>query len=103
MSKDYLFRGIKLHHGDKTEIAIKGINDGERFSRLQVIIAGLHTICDSLGIGVPLWNDENIVEFKKYGRTRFLSEDFFPVSFEHDIRMDRDFEFLEFELIGKKV
>ena len=59
-------------------------------SRTHKIFHGLEGICYELDLGVPVWLDSTIQEFKRHDKARFYQDNFI----EHI-----DFDFLEIQII----
>ncbi len=64
-------------------------NDADK-NRTRKVLDGLEDICRKFNLGVPIWLDANISDFKKVSRTRFYAD-----SFMEEI----DFDYLEIHVI----
>ena len=58
-------------------------SDSSELNRTKKVYAGLEEICREFDLGVPIWLDKNISEFKKVSKTRF-SRDSFIEAIEFD-------------------
>ncbi len=68
--------------------------DGSSLNRTRKIYAGLEEICRTFDLGVPIWLDSNISEFKKVAKARFRADSFIePV----------DFDYLEIQVIEEDI
>lgn len=66
------------------------ICDDSNEKRTQKVLTSLTNICYEFDLGVPIWLDKNINEFKRISKTRFYSD-----SFVENI----DFDYLEIQII----
>lgn len=66
------------------------ICDDSNETRTHKVNNGLRDICYEFDLGVPIWLDKNINEFKRIAKTRFYSD-----SFVESI----DFDYLEIKII----
>ena len=66
------------------------IDDDAEKNRTRKVFDGLEAICREFNLGVPLWLDGNISDFKKVAKTRFSAD-----SFMEEI----DFDYLEIQVI----
>ena len=64
--------------------------DSSDLNRTRKIYAGLEEICREFDLGVPIWLDSNISEFKKVSKTRFTGDSFIETI---------DFDYLEIQII----
>ena len=64
--------------------------DDSQATRTQKIFAGLDSICLTFDLGVPIWLDANIIEFKKHAKARFYQDNFIETI---------DFDYLEIQVI----
>ena len=64
--------------------------DDSDANRTRKVYAALEEICRELDLGVPLWLDQNITDFKRVSKTRFKQDSFI----EHI-----DFDYLEIQVI----
>ncbi|MBE5921694.1 MAG: hypothetical protein E7269_02955 [Lachnospiraceae bacterium] len=62
----------------------------ENTNRTRKIFNGLEEICYKFDLGVPIWLDNNINEFKRLNKTRFYQDSFIEKI---------DFDFLEFHIL----
>lgn len=83
----YTFYGILATASriDKVKITITN-NDTYN----AAVYHGLACVCDCFNISVPVWYDDNITEFKKYGKTIFTQNNYV---FENDVKT------LEFSMV----
>ncbi len=59
-------------------------NDDPDASRTSKVLNGLETICCEMDLGVPIWLDSNIAEFRQISRTRFTPDSFIEgAPFDH--------------------
>lgn len=65
-------------------------NDDPDASRTSKVFGGLETICNELDLGVPIWLDSNIADFKCISRTRFTPDSFIEST---------SFDYLEIQVI----
>lgn len=65
-------------------------NEETDMTRTHKIFDGLEQICKNLDLGVPIWLDTNISEFKKVAKTRFYQDSFIEAI---------DFDYLELHII----
>ncbi len=66
------------------------VNDDPNLNRTKKIFQAIETICEDFDLGVPIWLDTNITEFKRASKTRFRQDSFIdPI----------DFDFLEIQVI----
>lgn len=66
---------IYKHHILKTAIVCSD-DFPECTTRTKKIFRGLEEICYEFDLGVPIWLDSNINEFKRMSRTRFFQDNF---------------------------
>lgn len=59
-------------------------------TRTHKVFKGLESICYELDLGVPVWLDSTIIDFKKHDKARFTQDNFI----EHV-----DFDYLEIHVI----
>ena len=59
-------------------------------TRTHKVFKGLEAICYELDLGVPVWLDSNIQEFKRHAKVRFRQDSFIE---------QIEFDFLELEVI----
>lgn len=59
-------------------------------NRTRKVLVGLQELCNEFNLGVPIWLDSNVNEFKKISKTRFRAD-----SFMEEI----DFDYLEIHVI----
>ena len=64
--------------------------DPSDLNRTRKVLAGLEAICHEFDLGVPIWLESNISDFKKVSRVRFTAD-----SFVEEI----DFSYLELQVI----
>ena len=64
--------------------------DPSDLNRTRKVYAALEEICREFDLGVPIWLDSNISEFKRISKTRFTKD-----SFMEDI----PFDYLEIQII----
>ncbi len=64
--------------------------DDSDTNRTRKVYSALEEICRELDLGVPLWLDQNITDFKRVSKTRFKQDSFI----EHI-----DFDYLEIQVI----
>lgn len=65
-------------------------NDDLEMNRTRKVLIGLQELCNHFNLGVPIWLDSNVNEFKKISKTRFRSD-----SFMEEI----EFDYLEIHVI----
>ncbi|MGN0383997.1 MAG: hypothetical protein ACI4DS_06985 [Eubacterium sp.] len=65
-----------------------------KMTRTHKIFNGLEQICMELDLGLPIWLDTNVSEFKKVAKTRFRQDSFI----EHI-----DFDYLEIQIIEEDI
>lgn len=65
-------------------------NDDLTLNRTRKVFKGLEEICVAFDLGVPIWLDATIDEFKRHSKCRFTQDNFI----EHI-----DFDFLEIHVI----
>ena len=65
------------------------VND-ENLTRTKKVLKTLEQACYEFDLGVPIWLDANIADFKRVAKTQFRQESFM----EHI-----DFDYLEFHVI----
>ena len=64
--------------------------DASSTNRTRKVYAGLEEICREFDLGVPIWLDSNISDFKRVSKTRFTRDSF----------IERvDFDYLEIQVI----
>lgn len=63
-------------------------------TRTHKIKNGLRDICYEFDLGVPIWLDKNIDEFKKVAKTRFYNDSFVETI---------DFDYLEIQIIEEDI
>ena len=66
------------------------VKDSSDLNRTRKIYAALEEMCREFDLGVPIWLDKNISEFKKVSKTRFSKDSFIE---------DIDFDYLEIQVI----
>ena len=65
-------------------------NNSTDMTRTKKVFSALDEVCMKFDLGVPIWLDANISDFKRNAKTRFRQDSFV----EHI-----DFDFLEFQVI----
>ena len=66
------------------------IADESGLNRTKKVFAALDTACHEFDLGLPLWLDANIKDFKKHDKTRFTNDNFVEKI---------DFDYLEIHVI----
>ena len=62
----------------------------ENDTRTHKVFHALEDACHELDLGIPIWLDKNVKEFKRAAKTRFYQDHFMePI----------DFDYLEFQVI----
>ena len=51
-------------------------NDDRELNRTRKVFQGLEDICNQFDLSNPIWLDQNIAEFKRHSKTRFLQDSF---------------------------
>ena len=65
-------------------------NSDFSLNRTRKVFSGLEELCREFDLGVPIWLDSNIEEFKHHAKARFYQDSFIePI----------DFDFLEIQVI----
>lgn len=64
--------------------------DASSLNRTRKIYAGLEEICGEFDLGVPIWLDSNISDFKRVSKTRFTKDSFIE---------EIPFDYLEIQVI----
>lgn len=64
--------------------------DESALNRTRKIYAGLEEICREFDLGVPIWLDSNISDFKRVSKTRFTKDSFIE---------EIPFDYLEIQVI----
>lgn len=64
--------------------------DSSELNRTRKVYAGLEEICRTFDLGVPIWLDSNISEFKRVSKARFTKDSFIE---------DVEFDYLEIQII----
>ncbi|MCF0145705.1 MAG: hypothetical protein HUJ73_03870 [Eubacterium sp.] len=67
------------------------VTDDSDDTRTHKILHALEEICRENDLGVPVWLDSNIRDFKRYKKTRFTQDHFVGESIP--------FDFLEFQIL----
>ena len=66
------------------------VEDPSEDTRTHKVFNAIDKICNEFDIGKPIWLDKNIAEFKRFAKTRFISDNFVE---------DIDFDYLEIHVI----
>lgn len=66
------------------------IEDDSRDTRTHKILHGLEKACGQFDLGVPIWLDKTITEFKRHKKARFTQDNFIE---------EIDFDYLEIQII----
>ena len=64
--------------------------DPSDLNRTRKVYAALEEICREFDLGIPIWLDSNISEFKRISKTRFTKDSFIE---------DIPFDYLEIQII----
>ena len=80
----------KLYRNHKMLCDYVFTDDDAEKNRTRKVFDGLEAICHEFNLGVPLWLEGNISDFKKVAKTRFSAD-----SFMEEI----DFDYLEIQII----
>ena len=51
-------------------------NEDLSLNRTRKVFAGLEELCHRFDLGVPIWLETNIQEFKRHAKTRFYQDSF---------------------------
>lgn len=70
------------------------ICDDSKLNRTRKVYAALEEICRAFDLGIPIWLDSNISEFKRISKTRFTRD-----SFMEEI----PFDYLEIQIIEEDI
>ena len=66
------------------------VENYEKESRTTKVFAALNELCVHFDLGVPIWLDSNIKDFKLHDKTRFTRDSFIE---------EIDFDYLEIHVI----
>ncbi len=65
-------------------------NDDPQTSRTKKVFAALSDVCRSFDLSEPVWLDQTVNDFKRYGKARFTNDSFMEAI---------DFDYLEIHVI----
>lgn len=65
-------------------------NDDMSLNRTKKIFASLEKVCKEFDLSTPIWFENNIRDFKRYDKVRFVSDNFID---------SIDFDYLELHVI----
>jgi hypothetical protein len=80
------FREFKNTHMLKDMV----VEDYSDLNRTKKIFNAIEKACGQFDLGVPIWLDSNIAEFKRHSRVKFRSDNFME---------EIDFDFLDVQVI----
>ena len=80
----------KIYRSNKMLADHVYVDDDVAKNRTRKVLDGLEDICRVFNLGVPLWLEGNIEDFKKVSKTRFRAD-----SFMEEI----EFDYLEIQVI----